>query len=510
MPWRSNEHAAFRSSGAQDLFRTHFTRGGAQTWPQLGRIVVDEVCEKHMTRSDREQLARYIAELKFLPSESLLRLAGRPDGVSGDAVALRAGTGADAAASLTYKAQCALMSGQGVGIDYSAYADPKDVLAGMHIVNEIGRMTLQGETRCGSILAGLSHRHEALPAFLSRETGGRRGHVQDGSAFDLTRTMVHFDTAWLLDFFQTGEVGQAFEATVARALRTGEPALAFNVFDREREVLRGSRGGMTAQDDSDMTTAGAVNLGRIESIRELADVVQLATQFLLCETLRPRCPFAKAAETRARTRRLGLSLMGLHEWLLRRGERYEVTPELHRWLSVWRGVSDETATWFAGVLDVPRPVACREVIPWRILARLAGTTEGIDPLFAVAYRREGKQPAGDEGEVRIHATAADMAQANGLTLDTADTALSLQGDIGRRLAVQADVQAYVDQGAVSVIRVPPWGEAGNTQDSISAHAAAIASCAHRLRSVVIVPDGAGGGPLHRAAERKDARDFTPA
>ena len=34
--------------------------------------------------------------------------------------------------------------------------------------------------------------------------------------------------------------------------------------------------------------------------------------------------------------------MGMHEWLIQRGKRYEVTDELHQWLHVYKTVSDAT------------------------------------------------------------------------------------------------------------------------------------------------------------------------
>ena len=46
---------------------------------------------------------------------------------------------------------------------------------------------------------------------------------------------------------------------------------------------------------------------------------------------------------REKNRRLGLGLMGMHEWLIKKGQKYEVSDELHQWLSVYKGVSDKVS-----------------------------------------------------------------------------------------------------------------------------------------------------------------------
>lgn len=43
---------------------------------------------------------------------------------------------------------------------------------------------------------------------------------------------------------------------------------------------------------------GSINFGRIDSIYELADIVTLATKFLICGTLRAELPYQKVNEVR--------------------------------------------------------------------------------------------------------------------------------------------------------------------------------------------------------------------
>ena len=44
---------------------------------------------------------------------------------------------------------------------------------------------------------------------------------------------------------------------------------------------------------ADVCNLGSINMGRIDDLKEFADVVELATKFLLCGTLRAKLPYDK-------------------------------------------------------------------------------------------------------------------------------------------------------------------------------------------------------------------------
>ena len=84
-----------------------------------------------------------------------------------------------------------------------------------------------------------------------------------------------------------------------------------------------------------MCNLGSVNLANIETVDEFKDVVHLASKFLVCGLIRAHLPYEKVERVRQQNSRIGLGLMGVHEWLLKRGHRYEMNDELKKWMKVY-------------------------------------------------------------------------------------------------------------------------------------------------------------------------------
>lgn len=255
-------------------------------------------------------------------------------------------------------------------------------------------------------------------------------------------------------------------------------------------IVTGQCTELVSSDDSDVCNLASINLSRIESISEMVKITHLATMFLVCGTIVGMLPYQKVYEVREKNRRLGLGLMGMHEWLLRRGQRYEVTPELHQWLSVYKGASDEAARRSADLLSVSRPVGVRAIAPVGTIGMVAGTTTGIEPVYAVAYKRYYLTPKGRKFQYAIDHAAETLIRETGINPDSVETAVDLARDYERRMKFQADVQDYVDQAISSTINLPnPNTHAIDPVD----FAKTLARYAPRLRGFTCYPDGSRGG-----------------
>lgn len=234
-----------------------------------------------------------------------------------------------------------------------------------------------------------------------------------------------------------------------------------------------------------------MNLGVIDSKEELRQVVNLASKFLVCGTIRGDLPDQKVYEVREKNRRLGLGLMGLHEWLLKRGEKYEVTPELHQWLRIYKDESERAANEHCDRFFLNRPVAYRAIAPTGSIGTMASTTTGIEPLFAVAFKRRYITGGSHwHYEYVVDVTADRIIKETGCDPEKIETANTLAEEPWRRLHFQAEVQNYVDMAISSTINLPHPEEQSFTTEEF---AEILSSYAPFIRGFTCFPNGSRGG-----------------
>jgi ribonucleoside-diphosphate reductase alpha chain len=150
-------------------------------------------------------------------------------------------------------------------------------------------------------------------------------------------------------------------------------------------------------------------------------------------------------------------------------------------------------------------VAYRAIAPTGSIGIIAGTTTGIEPLYAVAYKRR-YLTGGDKWkfEYVVDATAESLIQENGIDPEKIETSNSLVTDFERRLAFQADVQDYVDMAISSTINLPAFGTEHNNEDMVQDFAQTLAKYAPRRRGFTVYPDGARGGQPLTEVSYKEA------
>ena len=518
--FRSNENPMFRSKFSEDIFKQKYAHHNCETWDALASVLVDDVCQNYMSKDEKEELKRIITDLKFIPGGRYLYYAGRDNKFFNNCYLLKAEEDTrEDWANISWKSESCLMTGGGIGVDYSVYREEGRLLNGtgglasgpipkMQMINEIGRRVMQGGSRRSAIYASLNWKHPDIDAFLKSKnwydmpigtTEHSIGQIKEQdfnfpAPLDMTNISVNYDTEWLLNYYETGDVGDAFRTNVSQSLRTGEPGFSFNFFDKENETLRNACTEVTSEDDSDVCNLGSINMGRIDNLAEFSNVVELATKFLLCGTLRAKLPYQKVYDVREKNRRLGLGLMGIHEWLIKAGQKYEVTEGLHKWLSVYKGISDNTSAKFADHLSVSRPVANRAIAPTGSIGILAGTSTGIEPIFAVAYKRRYlKNGTRWHYQYVVDSAAQEIIDLYGVNPTKIESALDLASDYKRRIKFQADIQDYVDMSISSTINLPEWGSKLNNEDTVDDFTETLATYAGRLRGFTVYPDGCRGG-----------------
>lgn len=520
----------FKTSFAENVFNMKYRQGPSDTWDQLCDRLVEDVCGSRwgtqpvlMCKDDRDQLSEYMKDMKIVAGGRYLYYAGRPNHYFNNCFLLKAEEDTrEEWAELAKRSTSCLMTGGGIGVDYSILRGKGKTISRtggvssgpislMNMVNEIGRNVMQGGSRRSAIYASLNWQHADVEDFLKAKNWSQLIKDEKAKDFnfpgplDMTNISLNYDDAWLNK--QDRASDPIFLQNVRQAMETGEPGFSFNFGDKQNETLRNACTEVTSSDDSDVCNLGSINMSAISDLEEFKSVVQLASKFLVCGTLRADLPYDKVYRVREANRRLGLGLMGIHAWLLKRGQQYEVTDELKQWLEVYKNESERAANEHCDRFYISRPRAYRAIAPTGSIGILAGTTTGIEPLFAVAYKRRYLTDGTRwKYEYVVDSTADLLIKEYGLDPDKIDTAYKLSHNYEQRIKFQADIQDYVDMSISSTINLPAWGTRENNSEKVNAFAHTLAKYAPRLRGFTCYPDGSRGGQPLVECSYEEARD----
>lgn len=500
----------FRTPFAETTFRNKYAQGPNDSWPILVRRLMDDVVGTRggtlpplMSPEDIDQLTAYMIAMKFIPGGRYLYYAGRPLHFYNNCFTLKAEEDTrEEWGDLLKRASDCLMSGGGIGIDYSILRERGRLLKRtggvssgplplMCSINEVGRNVMQGGSRRSAIFASLNWQHKDIVDFIKAKDypqwviDKKAEDFNFPAQLDMTNISVNFD-----DMFLQTQDRTIFDMVVKRMVLHGEPGMCFNFGENSKETLRNACTEFTSEDDSDVCNLGSVNLGNCTSLDEFSNVVRLASMFLVCGTIRGDLPYEKVKQVRDKNRKIGLGLMGVHEWLLQRGHGYEVVPELHKWLEVYQYESERSAKEHCDRFFLSHPVKFRAIAPAGTIGILASTTTGIEPMYAVAYKRRYLENGTRwKYQYVIDATAERIKNEYGLNADDIETAYDLAKDPEKRIKFQADVQDYVDMGISSTINLP----ANISESDTRKLGDTIYHYAPRLRGITAYPDGARGG-----------------
>jgi ribonucleoside-diphosphate reductase alpha chain len=422
--------------------------------------------------------------------------------------------------TLAHDTCLSLMTGGGIGVVYNDIREEGARIAGlggtctgpcslMKLINEQGRYVMQGGSRRSAIWAGLIWTHRDIFKFISIKDWTDEVKQCKLSDFNFPAPMDGTNVSVILDddFFEAysdpthplhSHACNVYWSTVRHMLRHGEPGFSVDVGESAGENLRNACTEVTSRDNRDMCNLGSANLARITSPAEFAHVVEMGTAFLLCGTLYSKLPVPEMYAVRERNRRLGLGLMGVHEWLIKRGRKYGPDEELGEWLKAYQ-MSGSFAHRYADKLGVSRPVATRSIAPNGTISIVAETTSAAEPMFAVAEKRRYLDGQTWKYQYKVDATAHRLIQ-SGVPPEAIEDAYTLAEDVDRRLEFQAWIQSYVDHGISSTINLPPWGSSTNNEGTVTQFGTKLLKYLPRFRGITAYPDGSRGGqPLTKVS-----------
>lgn len=643
-----NKFDVFSNKFSHDIFLQKYSMDGQETWSDMCKRVVTAVCGQLLSKEDQEEIYNIMLNRKFIPGGRYLYSSGRSYHPTNNCFLFRAEDSREGWGDLLNKVSLSLMSGGGIGVDYSSLRPANDLIkktggrAGgpiglMRIVNESGRQIMNGGNRRSAIWAGLNWAHKDAFDFLSLKNWSEDLKNLKGKNLlfpldmEFTNISLIYDTEFFiaienknhpkheqakliwnkncLQAFSTAEPGFSFnfckdneslrnacqpgfakielangstktmaevqigdillninkkETQVIKKWSNGlKPVFAFQTKNNdvfvgtkdhkiivqnndgswikqeiykaysENNPILGLKGysqiisqiylglyevfditvnddthtyitnGVVAsnctevvsEDDSDKCNLGTIWINRIDNKKELRNVVKYATKFLMCGGIYSDVPTEKIKEVGTKNNRIGLGLGGMHEWLIARGEDYQVTSELHKWLSIYEQESNSTAFITAKELQVSVPKGIRAIAPTGTIGTLAETTTGIEPLFCKAYKRRYLKDNKWFYQYVVDGTVKRLLD-QGIKLEDIKDSYDLT--FKQRVKFQADVQNYVDMAISSTCNLPKWGSVQNNETTLKENSEILLKYAKRLRGFTCYPDASRQGqPLER-------------
>lgn len=508
----------FTNKFSQDVFLQKYSLDGQEKWADTALRVVNAVCGQLLDSDSKEKLVKIIEERKFIPGGRYLYSAGRAFHQVNNCFLFRAEDSREGWADLMQKSTAALMTGGGIGVDYSSLREEGALIKKtggkstgpislIEMVNESGRFIMQGGQRRSAIWAGLVWSHPDISKFIHLKDHSEALKLlkeQDLNArlpVELTNISVIYNTEFFIAYEDKNHPKHILAHSVwldncKQAFSTAEPGMSFN-FRKDNESLRNACCEVVSEDDSDKCNLGTIWINRIKNTKELREVVKLSTLFLLCGGIYSDTPTERIKEVGNKNNRIGLGLGGIHEWLMTRGEGYECTPELHKWLSIYEQESDSMAYIGAKQLGVAVPKGVRAIAPTGSIGIIAETTTGIEPLFCKAYKRRYFK---DHKWMYQYVVDGSVKRLMDQGVRPEHIKDSYDLSFKQRVKFQADVQNYVDMAISSTCNVPNWGSNQNNIDTLDQNADTLYKYGKRLRGFTIYPDGARSGqPLERVS-----------
>jgi ribonucleoside-diphosphate reductase alpha chain len=538
----------FDSQFAHSIYQERYQHPDDKNWDGTSRRVVGSVLGALYEAPKAQSNVGYIQEAtervyalhsqrQFIAGGRYLYAAGRDLHQVNNCILLRCPDSREGWATTSYQAEMALMTGAGIGVWYgdlrAAGAEIKrtgGVSAGpipkMQQINDTGRHILTGGNRRSAIWAGLPWWHADIFEFITSKDWSdtiKKLKEEDWdfpAKMDKTNISVQLDDAFF--FHVHGQFSEApanvswhiehgdeapdgtswnswatrvYTAALSHMLAHGEPGFTIDTGDKADEVLRNACTEITSADDSDICNLGSLVLPRFDSPAQFGEAVYDATLFLTAGSVYSDVPYDKVKDIRESNRRLGLGLIGVHEFLMKNGVKYG-TDNAFEVLMPYMEQYDQALDFAHGHQDrlgLSRSLAATAIAPNGTIGIVAESTPSADPLFSAAERRNVvlATPSGNthEQHVVVDPTAARLV-AEGVKPELIEDAHTLSLMPERRLAQQAFMQRYVDHAISSTVNL-----AAPITDpaEVAEFGKTLITYLPQLRGITCYPDGARAG-----------------
>ena len=383
------------------------------------------------------EFARLLRSLEFLPNSPTLMNAGTPIGLLSGCFVLPIEDSLDSIFRALRQMALIHQAGGGTGFSFSRLRPRGDVVRStrgvasgpvsfMRVFDVATEVVKQGGRRRGANMAVLDVSHPDVEEFVSAKSD-RSGLANFNLSVGVTNEFMRAAEAGGVQPLvnpRTGEsteevpAAELFELIATEAWRTGDPGLLFLDRVNEGHALR-SLGRIEATNPcgevpllpNESCNLGSINLARMLSDGapdwgRLADTTRLAVRFLDDVIDANVYPTPEVEEASLATRKLGLGVMGFAEFLALQGIPYDsdqgvalagrvaetiesAARSASAELAVERGPFPawERSGLGAGGSPPLRNGQLTSIAPTGTISIIAGTTAGIEPMFAISYVR---------------------------------------------------------------------------------------------------------------------------
>jgi len=484
-------------------------------------------------RRTEEEFYRIMADREFLPNSPTLMNAGTEIGQLSACFVLPVEDSMESIFETLKHMALIHKSGGGTGFSFSRLRPKGDLVKAtmgvasgpvsfMKIYDQATSIIKQGGRRRGANMGILRVDHPDILEFItakSKRSVLDNFNISVGVTEAFMRAVIEGKDYQLINP-RSGEVEKAlparevFDLIVTSAWQTGDPGLAF--LDRINEANPTPKVGTIESTNPcgevpllpyESCTLGSIDLARVVANSEidwekLRRLTRLGVRFLDNVIDVTRFPLPRIRDATRGNRKIGLGVMGLADMLIKLGVPYDSEEALATGERVMDFISQEARKMSqelaekrgpfpnlsGSVWDKPgqrpmRNAAVTSVAPTGTISIIAGTSSGIEPLFAVAFVREVMEGASlVEVNQQFEKTAKERQfHSRQLMLDIAkrgsvQSIEAVPADMRRlfvtamdiapewHVRMQAAFQRHVDNAVSKTVNLPPEATPGDVRD----------------------------------------------
>lgn len=487
---------------AATIFQRTYAITPHETWEDCAWRVSNAVAR---STEQRDQFFHLIRDRIFIPGGRYLYTAGRKIFQNANCFGFVAQDSREGWAKLLHDATMCLSMGGGIGVNYSDIrpsgskigrmgGTSSGPIALMQMVNEVGRHVMSGGARRSAIWAGLHWKHPNIQEFIRIKNWDddiqfmKTKKFEYPAPLDMTNISVIIDNEYISNIHNGDSSTLQLHHTICDYMaRTGEPAFRnqSRILQDDPEAITGNPCQEAVLHHNDSCNLGSIVMPRITSMNHLEEVTHAAIQFLYNGSILGDYPTPEIEMTVRKNRRIGLGIMGLHEYMILNGDGYKWSKNLQEFFSVFKDVSDSVAQKLN-----PKPVTLRAIAPTGTISIIAETTSGIEPIYCVAYKRRYQNGDKHYFQYVVDPTARRLIT-HGYNPRTIEDAYQLAHNFRQRLEVQAMIQSFIDQAISSTVNLPTYGSPGNQDTGYFAHA--VSDYLPSLKGITFYPNNARAG-----------------